>query len=549
MVGPRGLVHSMIALVTLGLAASAGAVPDGLQTRGELIDEVGPVDGVVQMRFALYDAAVGGEPLWVEVAEVEVVDGRYAYVIGADGFDPPVLDGRLLYLGVTVEDDEEMVPRFRLGAVPYAVRSRVAERVEGGAVDADRIAIGGEVVIDEAGRWVGDPTGLAGPPGADGEPGARGPAGEAGPAGEVGPQGPRGEAGPEGPRGEAGPAGPAGEIGAAGPQGEAGPEGPPGLAGPPGADGPVGPQGPVGPPGDEGPVGPQGVDGPAGPAGAEGPRGPAGADGVSPTPEDVAAALVAGRIDVVADGVALALAADYADELRGPPGEQGPAGPQGPAGAQGPQGIQGAVGAQGPAGERGAEGPQGLVGPQGQPGIQGDEGPQGPQGPQGLQGVRGPEGPQGAEGPQGPAGLGIRVFDRTNVELGIVLAIEREGVRIFSATGHVMTLRWDGTLPTDRIYYTQANCAGLAYLDAVDGSSTPIYGRWVVRSRVGSVLYAPTNVGPVGSAPTAQIGVGSVDDGGCQAVAGIRTGWPLTEVEAADIGLPRYPVLAPLQLR
>lgn len=106
-----------------------------------------------------------------------------------------------------------------------------------GAITAAGVNIAGVgAVIDSAGKWVGNPTGLQGPPG---------PPGPVGPQGPQGPQGPPGADGAPGPQGPAGPQGPQGFPGPQGPQGPAGPQGPPGF----GFPGPQGPQGPPGPPG------------------------------------------------------------------------------------------------------------------------------------------------------------------------------------------------------------------------------------------------------------------------------------------------------------
>lgn len=81
---------------------------------------------------------------------------------------------RAQWLGIRVGAGQELALRSRLAAVPFAF---VATSVQGGAVDATRVAIGGNVVIDGQGRWVGDSTGLRGPEGPQGPPGPPGPAG------------------------------------------------------------------------------------------------------------------------------------------------------------------------------------------------------------------------------------------------------------------------------------------------------------------------------------------------------------------------------------
>lgn len=87
------------------------------------------------------------------------------------------------YLTVRVNNGAELTPRVRLASVPFAM---VARSVVGGGVDAAQVRVGGNLVIDANGRWVGNAAGLQGPPG---------PAGPAGPQGPVGPQGPAGGAG------------------------------------------------------------------------------------------------------------------------------------------------------------------------------------------------------------------------------------------------------------------------------------------------------------------------------------------------------------------
>ena len=80
---------------------------------------------------------------------------------GRQGTVTPLDD--LLFAGGTVwmqlaVDGEELSPRQEVVSVPYALRSAVAESVEGGAVDADEVAIGGNTVIDSSGNWLGTPT-------------------------------------------------------------------------------------------------------------------------------------------------------------------------------------------------------------------------------------------------------------------------------------------------------------------------------------------------------------------------------------------------------
>jgi hypothetical protein len=95
------------------------------------------------------------------------------------------------------------------------------------SVQADEIVVGGIPVIDAAGQWIGDPTGLVGP---QGPAGAKGATGATGPAGPAGPKGNTGATGPQGPKGNTGATGATGAKGDTGSRGPAGPAGADGIA-------------------------------------------------------------------------------------------------------------------------------------------------------------------------------------------------------------------------------------------------------------------------------------------------------------------------------
>lgn len=320
-----GLAAVVISLCLLARSATAD-VPSRLVIQGYLTDNSYqlPLHGTHTFTATLYDLSgrttdyqsnggtatdpLGlGAVLWTETMTVTVDNGRYSLLLGAEAANPlpsDLLASDQVELGLAVDQDSEMTPRLKLteGSVPFALRAREAERVNGD-ITPRSLTVGGQLVINEAGEWVGPDSGLVGPEGPEG------PEGPAGAQGEAGPPGPAGETGPAGPPGEAGPQGPKGDTGPAGPQGPAGDTGATGPQGPQGEAGPTGPQGPKG---DIGPVGPQGIQGVPG---ATGPQGPAGNTGP-----------------------------------RGPQGNTGPQGPEGPAGPIGPSGPAGPIGPPGPAG-------------------------------------------------------------------------------------------------------------------------------------------------------------------------------------------------------
>ena len=151
------------------------------------------------MVFAIYDAASGGAALWTESHQVDLDDGYFVVALG-ETTALPVFDGSKVFLGIKVAADPEMTPREELVSVPYAI---VAGDVVGD-IHPGTVSVGGAMVIDNDGHWVGDPTGLIGPQG------PIGPAGPLGPIGPAGPAGPQGGIGPIGPMGPVGPVGPVG---------------------------------------------------------------------------------------------------------------------------------------------------------------------------------------------------------------------------------------------------------------------------------------------------------------------------------------------------
>jgi len=119
------------ALALLAVAAFLpvfGDVPRYLHFQGYLTDASGnPLSGTYKMTFRIYDVETGGTPLWEETQNVTVQDGYYDAVLGSVqplnlAFDKPY------WLGLEVEQDGEMVPRYRLCTAPYAFN---ADTVDG----------------------------------------------------------------------------------------------------------------------------------------------------------------------------------------------------------------------------------------------------------------------------------------------------------------------------------------------------------------------------------------------------------------------------------
>ena len=139
----------------------------------------------IVVRF--YANARGGQPFYEERhPQVPFIEGRYAIAIGSIvDLNPLDFLRPSVYVSINLDDEGEVEPRLPLLKVPVAMVADLAENVRG-TITPDAVRIGDMLVIDEDGRWVGDPTGLQGPAGPPG------PAGGEGPQGPVGPRGPGG---------------------------------------------------------------------------------------------------------------------------------------------------------------------------------------------------------------------------------------------------------------------------------------------------------------------------------------------------------------------
>lgn len=176
----------MICALLVALWASpAGALPDSFVQEGLVLDGQGlPIDGEHTLRIRLYDADAGGQVLFDEVHRgVPFFEGYYAVAVGSEArLTVDVFRAPEVFLGLSIDGGEELRPRTPIAKVPGAFSADVATNAVGD-ITPNSVRVGGQLVIDDRGRWVGDPTGLRGPEGAVGPQGPEGPEGPRGPAG------------------------------------------------------------------------------------------------------------------------------------------------------------------------------------------------------------------------------------------------------------------------------------------------------------------------------------------------------------------------------
>jgi hypothetical protein len=116
-------------------AAMATVVPHVVQYSGTVAGVT--ASGPVTLRFALYAAATGGEPVWAEAQTVTVdAKGRYVALLGSTlpaGIPQSVFSsGEAKWLGVTMGEEAELA-RTVLVATPYSLKASDAETVGGHA--------------------------------------------------------------------------------------------------------------------------------------------------------------------------------------------------------------------------------------------------------------------------------------------------------------------------------------------------------------------------------------------------------------------------------
>jgi len=149
------LASLLALLVAMGAATKleAQVVPAEINHEGLLMGDNGlPMEGNIVLRLAIYDQGVGGVPLWFEQSQVLLVDGYYSVRLGmtvplGDVFDGP---GER-YLGVSIDGENDLLPRHRLLAVPYALFAANAV----GDITPASVTVAGRTVIDRDGNVVG----------------------------------------------------------------------------------------------------------------------------------------------------------------------------------------------------------------------------------------------------------------------------------------------------------------------------------------------------------------------------------------------------------
>ena len=147
-------------LVLLSLGAVRGvtaAVPPLINYQAYLTDDGGtPLDGAVDLEFAIYDSSTAGVQLWSEAYPAAVVqEGVFSVVLGSETpLDPAIFEDAGCWLETRV-GGTPLAPRRPFVSVPYALRALVAETALTGGGDGAWVVDGADVYRPDGNVGVG----------------------------------------------------------------------------------------------------------------------------------------------------------------------------------------------------------------------------------------------------------------------------------------------------------------------------------------------------------------------------------------------------------
>ena len=153
-IGDRGRMNrsSLISSILLSLAcvtsATAADVPSRLLVQGRLVNAGGGLlASTVSLDVALYTAASGGAPVWLEtLTGVQLDDGVFSAILGGKtALSPALFGGADLWMGFAVDGGLEL-PRTPVASVAFAFRAATAAIADSADdLDCDACVSGDEI--------------------------------------------------------------------------------------------------------------------------------------------------------------------------------------------------------------------------------------------------------------------------------------------------------------------------------------------------------------------------------------------------------------------
>jgi hypothetical protein len=119
-------------------------IPGIVNFSGVITDSNGKIvlDGKYNLEFSLYTESMGGDAVWSEQhSNVVVLNGEINVQLG-NGSDPNPLNlkfDRKYFLGIKLNDNQELSPRIELLPTPYSLRTNIAQVVRDSSITAQKI--------------------------------------------------------------------------------------------------------------------------------------------------------------------------------------------------------------------------------------------------------------------------------------------------------------------------------------------------------------------------------------------------------------------------
>jgi len=122
----------LLLLAIFSLPSVHAEVPKLINFEGKLTEKDGsPISGSKTITFRIYNSATAAIPIWAETREVTIDNGFYSILLGSvepfDPHDPPMKFDNAYWLAVQVSGEDEMSPRYQIGAVPYAINADMVD--------------------------------------------------------------------------------------------------------------------------------------------------------------------------------------------------------------------------------------------------------------------------------------------------------------------------------------------------------------------------------------------------------------------------------------
>jgi len=153
----RSTILFCLASLLLATALQAEG-PRLISYQGILTDLDGnPINEQHRLTFTLYPDTSGSPASWTEEhLSVDVADGLFNVILGANTtFPAGLFETDELWLGIAVDDDDQMAPRTRMTSVPWAMRATVAtyaDSCSGDGIDSDWTIDGDDMYSAVAGN-------------------------------------------------------------------------------------------------------------------------------------------------------------------------------------------------------------------------------------------------------------------------------------------------------------------------------------------------------------------------------------------------------------